>query len=136
MWVGALLLSLIMLPLGLEMVLDAHNTSRSLDDPVSVTVFSLLIVAILLVILCDVALATNAVISRGGGLPLPKREKTWPIWFAAIVLSVWTAWMAKFEVYALRVNGRLDVFLIWALLSLGVIVFDIALVVRAVTRSN
>ena len=65
-------------------------------------------------ILCDVALATSAVMSRGGGLPLPQREMTWPMWVAAIFLSVWTAWMAKFEVYALRVNGRLDVFLIWA----------------------
>jgi hypothetical protein len=136
MWVGAGIVSIVIVPVGFEVLRESNNIARLVKDPKTVAISLLFIMSTALVISCDVALAVNAVRNRNRGVPLLRREIIWPVWAVAIVLTLWATWSAKFAMHALRINGRSDVFLTWLSLSLIVFAFDIAIVVLAIRRSR
>lgn len=136
MWVGAGIVSIVIVPVGFEVLRESNNMARLVNDPKTLAILLLFITSTALVIWCDIALAVNAVRNLNHGVPSSRREIIWPVWAVAIVLSLWATWSAKFAMHALRINGRTDVFLTWLSLSLIVFAFDIALVVLAIRRSR
>ena len=126
-WLGALLLSLVVVPFGPGVVFEQ---ARLLSRGGNVGILLLFIVSTVLVYWCDAAIVLEAVKSRRnqwvrGGLD-------WLVWIAAIGLSAWCAWFAASMVYAYRANGRFDVLLTTVGFGAVILFFDLALIVHAV----
>lgn len=130
MWLGALLLSLIVVPFGTGAVFEgARHLGR---DNWSFTIFPLFVVSTALVYWCDVALVMEALRLRR--TKWARGSMDWLVWIAATVLSAWCVWQTLDTVRAYqRLNGlRIDLILNTVGLDTLILCFDVALIIHAV----
>ncbi len=135
MWLGALLLSLTVVPFGTGIVLE--NAQRLGRDNRSFTIFPLFVLCTALVYWCDISLVTE-------GLKVKKRpwasgRLDWVVWLAATVLSTWCVWQTVDTVQAYRRLGGLGLDLILTTAGLDglMLFFDLAIIALIIkTRVN
>jgi hypothetical protein len=129
-WLGALFLSLVVIPFGTGVVLEnARHLGR---DNWSFTMFPLFVVSTALVCWCDVALVIDAFKSKGNEWARGRLD--WLVWIVAAVLSAYCVWQSTLTVRSYRLNGglRLDLILTSAALDALILFFDVALVIHAI----
>jgi hypothetical protein len=129
MWLGALLLSLIVVPYGTTLLFgQAWHLGR---DNWSFAIFPLFVVSTASVYLCDVAIVIEAFKSKGQGWVRSRLD--WLVWISAAVLSAWCVWLDVETVRAYQLQGglRLDLILVVGLDAL-MLFFDAALIALAV----
>jgi len=139
MWLGAFFLSLVVLPIGVEMLFGGIRSLRLHHEGFIIVPFSLSLVSVLLVLLCDTALLIDGMTMRRNlreKVQSSQRSLNWLVWIAAMILSVYLTAMSVAALRAYNLHGRLDVLLMWATLSSIVLLFDVALVVQAVKRRD
>jgi hypothetical protein len=128
MWLGALLLSLVVVPFGTAAVFE--GAKRLGRDNWSFTIFPLFVVSTALLYWCDVALVMEGL----------RRQKwvrgslDWLVWITATILSAWCVWQTLYTVQAYqRLNGlRIDLIVTTVGLDALIFCFDVALTIHAV----
>lgn len=130
MWLGALLLSLVVVPFGSGIVFE--GAQRLGRDNESFTIFPLFVVSTALVCWCDIALVMESLRLRRNGWA--RGSLDWLVWIAATVLSAWCVWQTLNEVHAYqRLNGlRTDLILTTVGLDTLTFCFDLALIIHAI----
>jgi len=137
MWVGGLLSSLIVLPYGVALSLDAKRILHSYHDGVLIGTLASWIISVILVLCNDIALVFSALkpINDDRLKPQsPQRNLDWVVWIAALVL---TSYILLIRVHTLQsgvFGGRIADLLIWAGLCLVVLLFDLGLAVKALRK--
>lgn len=136
MWVGAFLLSMVVLPIGTPTLFAGIRGLGFYHDTSMIVTFSLSLASVLLVVCCDATLLYSMTLRNNHGdiRGSSRRTMTWLVWVAALVLTVYLLVMSMSAFQAYRTYGRLDLLLTWVSLSLVALLFDIALAVRAVRR--
>ena len=137
MWLGAFLLSLVVLPIGVETLLGGIRALGFYRDRFMLVPFSLSFVSVLLVLWCDAVLLIEDMTmrrNRKGTVQSPQQSSHWLVWIAAVILSAYLTAMGMTALHAYDFHGRLDVLLTWVILSSVVLIFDVALVFQAVRR--
>ncbi len=127
MWVGALLLSQIIVPYGFVI---AHSALGPIRENTFFLLDSLLRISAILVCLCDIALVIEALKSKGDKWAPGSLD--WVVWITAIVLTSWCVWADVPSVRAYQLEGSLDILLTTILVSVVIAFFDIALISHAV----
>ena len=129
MQLGALLLSLIVVPFGTETVFE--GAKRLGRDNWSFTIFPLIVVSTALVFWCDIALVVEALRLKRN--KWARGSLDWLVWIAATVLSTWCVWQTLDTVRAYqRLNGlRIDILTMVGLDTL-IFCFDVALTIHAI----
>lgn len=130
MWLGALLLSQVVLPYGFVIANDGINVLRGNHENAFVLMSSLLAISAVLVCLCDVALVIEALKSKGD--KWTRSSLDWLVWIAALVLTTWCVWVDVPSVRAYQLQGSLNILVTTIGLSTVIAVFDIALIIHAV----
>jgi hypothetical protein len=132
MWVGALLLSLIVVTLSPEIVSEGATMLCAYHDSNLVLLYSLSAIATGLVCWCDVALVLEAFKSKGH--QWTRGSLDWVVWTVAIVLSAWCVWTSMNAVHGYRLQGglRLDLILTQVGMDAVMLLFDVALIILAV----
>ncbi|MBV9769125.1 MAG: hypothetical protein JOZ32_06115 [Bryobacterales bacterium] len=130
MWLGALLLSLIVVPFGTGAVFE--GAKRLGRDNWSFTIFPLFVVSTALVYWCDIALVVEALRLKRN--KWARGSLDWLVWIAAIVLSTWCVWQDLDTARAYqRLNGlRIDLILTTVGLDTLIFCFDVALIIHAI----
>ena len=130
MWIGALLLSFVVLPFGTGIVFE--GAKRLGRDNGSFTILPLFVVSTALVYWCDIALVIEALRLRRN--KWARGSLDWLVWIAATVLSVWCVWQTLNTVRAYqRLNGlRIDLILTTLGFDTLICCFDVALIIHAV----
>jgi hypothetical protein len=132
-WVGALLLSIVVVPMGPEVVLDQAKMLRAGSNP---GIFSLFVVATISTYLCDIALVFEAV---------KRPDKRWfrgrldcIVWIAAAVLTAWCVWQSYFTGRTYQQLGglRIDLILTTVGFDALILLFDVALIILATRGSD
>jgi hypothetical protein len=129
-WLGALLLSIIVIPFGSGTVFEDARLLLSGHNIANGWLFPLFLVATSLVLCCDIVLVTDALASRHN---LWRRGSLdWLVWVAALVLSAWAIWLEAETVRAYRRQGGLRTDIVFTRIGLTVLflLFDLALVVH------
>jgi hypothetical protein len=129
-WLGAFLLSLMVVPFGTGIVLgQARHLGR---DNWSFSIFPLFVLSTALIYCCDIALVTDAFKSKRQ--QWVRGSLDWLVWVVAIAPSAWCIWQNASTVRAYRLNGglRLDLILTSVRLDALILFFDVALVVHAI----
>jgi uncharacterized membrane protein len=125
MWIGALLLSLFLVPLSSELVNEIRRTFWS--DTFAIVLLAA--IATILVYCCDIALLVEGFRSRRD--PCTRGSLDWVVWIVAIILSAWEVWADQGTLYAYQ-HGFIGTVLTSVGLSGVVLLFDTALIVHAV----
>jgi hypothetical protein len=129
-WVGALLLSLVVIPFGSATVFQEVKLLRLYHDGMMVAILSLSAMSTFLLLWCDVALLIEGLKVRHN--KWTRGSLDWVVWIASITLSAWCLWIIPGTAYAYRVNGRVDSLLTTTGLGALILFFDLALIVHAV----
>jgi hypothetical protein len=110
MWIGALFLSLIVVPFGPVGVFERARMLRTDHGIETVAISSLFVASTVLVIWCDLALVMEA--SRKCNQWV-RGSLDWVVWITAGVLNTWCVWVSLSDVRAYRRLGglRLDLIL-------------------------
>jgi hypothetical protein len=134
MWVGALLLSVFVIPLGISTAFEQAKLTH-LDHHITMDpMFVLLALSATILCCCDAALLIEALKSRHNN-PWVGGRLDWLVWMLAAVLSSWCVWLdlPKGDSY-LRTSRPLD--LIFAVgVNTVIFLFDVALIAHA-TKSR
>jgi hypothetical protein len=132
MWLGALLVSIVVVPFGPGIVFENAHTLRSDHGVEAVAIFSMFVASTMLVVWCDVALVMEAL--RRKHDQWARGSLDWVAWIVAVILSVWCVLGGVRNVRAYRRLGGLGLDTI--LTSVGfvavILFFDLALIVHAV----
>ena len=135
MWINALLMSVVMLPIWGRMLFSVIKTLPSYHDNTVIGVFLLSVVSVLMLVWCDVALAVDAAglkHSAGAGTQLSRSRLDWVVRIAALILSAYYLSLSILGVRAYRLHGDLDMLVTGVMLTCVVLLFDVALVVHAI----
>jgi len=130
MWLGALLLSLVVVPFGTGAVFE--GAKRLGRDNWSSPIFPLFVVSTALMYWCDVALVMEAIRLRRN--KWARGSLDWLVWITATVPSALCVWQTLDTVQAYRrLNGlRIDLILTTVGLDTLIFCFDVALTIHAV----
>ena len=124
-WIGALLLSVIAVPLGIGLVFEQRKLLAS-GDPM----LSLFAVSVALVCSSDVVLIVEGLRSRRN--KWVRGSLDWVVWIAATILSGWQVWSNRFVGRAFQhVHDRPDLVLTALGFAVLVLLFDVALIIHA-----
>ncbi len=137
MWVGAFVLTLVVLPIGLQTIFGGTKALGFPRDRFMILNLSLCLISVLLVVCCDGMLVYGMKLRKNqGDMATSGRGMTWLVWVAALGLTSYLLVMSISAFHAYRVYGRVDPLLTWISLSLVAVLFDVALVVHAVKRTG
>jgi hypothetical protein len=136
MWVGAFLLSVVVLPTGFRLLLgNMRELGSHTVQPIAVP-FLLSLGTILLVLWCDVSLVVEAMMHRPSRVseaePSRRNQLNWAVWAAAFILSAYCARNSMLDVRGYRIYGRLDSLGNGAVFAFVVLLLDVALIVHAI----
>lgn len=127
MWIGALLLSEIVVPYGSATVVSMLKHPSGGHWMFSI--FPLFVLATVLAYSCDIALVIEAV--RSKGTPWSRGKLDSVVWIAAAILTAWCVWENRETMYAFSHEGRSDVLLLAVALNIPIIAFAAALILHA-----
>lgn len=135
MWVCAVSMSIEAGQVGIIVLREAIESQRSYHNNVlmSLPIMAILL-ALALVLCCDVALVIDALAARRSHAVLTqprRRNLDWLVWIAALALSVYYVWMSVLAVRSYRLYGRLDILVTGVVAASVVLFFDVALIVHA-----
>lgn len=127
MWTSALSMTVVTFATGAVKILASIGTI-TLPGAAIVLMMALLFV-------CDVALATEAVLHmrpQAGQARYFSRNLDWLVWIAALALTAYYLWTSLSAVGPYRLYGGLGTLLPSAALAAVMLVFDVALIVHSV----
>jgi hypothetical protein len=126
MWVSAISMTVVTFATGAVKILASIGTIN-LPGAAIVLMMALLF-------LCDVALATEAVLRRrrnAAQVPPSSRNLDWVAWIAAFALTAYYLWISASAVGPYRLYGGLGTLLPATGLAAVMLLFDVALVVHS-----
>jgi hypothetical protein len=131
MWVGALLLSIFVLPLGISTALEQAKLLQSGNHWTLDPMFLLLGLSAVIVCSCDATLVIDALKSKHNNNWV-HGKLDWLVWILATILNAWCVWLYLPKANSYVHGGRpLDLIFAVGLITV-VLLFDVALLVHAV----
>lgn len=137
MWLGAFFLTLYAGGFFVPQIVGVSSQLSSLDNLNIQILFCLILVAVFLVIWCDVALIVDARRPKGAlkiGKQRFPRASDCIVWGAALCLTVITSWGVVASLFPYHQYGRWDILLLAITFGVAVLLLDVALLVHAVRQ--